>query len=408
MSTVNLLVGRQPIFDRASRVAGYELLFAPGVADREFDAPQDGDLAWAEVLFGSVGIGLEHLVGSKVAHCDATPAMLASDAAFVLPPSKTVVEVPESCALDPAALAGCRRLAYEGFALAVDHYTGAREAERLLEVASLVKVDALLEEAAVREIAKRCYNRCLRLAVTGITSADQLERYRALGVHLYQGDFLSEPRISHGRALSATQAAKLRLAAKVMDPDYQLKELESIIRRDAALSHQLLKLAGLEAATGMFRTVRSIQEALVLVGWRRLKSWVALLLVADPGSASEEQIVTALVRARMTELMAEAVAPDQTDVGFTVGLLSSLDILLGVSLETALADLPLAYDVRDCVLHHKGVVGDLLSDVIEFQGGHPGRATRSGASPGILQFAHLKALAWGVEISSGIDSTVAA
>ncbi|HXX90204.1 MAG TPA: EAL domain-containing protein [Acidimicrobiales bacterium] len=408
MSTVNLLVGRQPIFDRASRVLGYELLFAPGAADHDVAEPQDRDLAWAELLFGSVGIGLEQLVGTKLAYCDATPAMLRSDAAFVLPPTQTVIEVPESCARDPEALAGCRRLAYEGFSLAVDHYTGAREAEGLLDVAALVKVDAGLPEGPLREIAKRCYNRCLRLGATGIRDQAELERCRALGIHLYQGDFLSEPRVAHGQVLSTTQLARLRLAAKVMDPDYQLKELESIIRRDAALSHQLLKLAGLEATTGMVRTVRSIQEALVLVGWRRLKSWVALLLVADPGSASEEQIVTAMVRARMTELLAEAMVPDQTDVGFTVGLLSSLEMLLGVPLETALADLPLAYDVRDSVLHRNGPVGALLSDVIEFQRGHPERSTHSGARPGILQFAHLKALAWGVEIAGGIEAGAAA
>ena len=193
-----------------------------------------------------------------------------------------------------------------------------------------------------------------------------------------------------------------------MDPDYQLKDLESIIRRDAALSHQLLKLASLEAATGMFRTVRSIQEALVLMGRRRLKSWVALLLVADHGTTSEEHIVAAMVRVRMTELLAEAMVPDQTDVGFTVGLLSSLDLLLGVPLETALADLPLAFDVRDSVLHRKGQIGDLLTDVIEFHRGHPERATHSGATPGILQFAHLKALAWGVKVAGGIEAGAAA
>jgi len=408
MSTVNLLVGRQPIFDRASRIAGYELLFARGSDDRVFDAPQDEDLAWAEVLLGSVGIGLEHLVGSKPAHCDASTAVLVSDAAFILPPTHTVIEVDESCALDAEALAGCRRLAYEGFAIAVDHYTGEPEVDRLLDVASLVKVDASLPDELLYEIATRCYNRCLRLGATGIADLDQLDRCRALGMHLYQGDFLSEPCIAEGKVLSAGQVNRLRLAAKVMDPDYQLRDLEAIIRRDPALSHQLLKLAGLEAAAGSFRTLKSIQEALVLVGWRRLKSWVALLLVADRGCSSEEQIVTAMVRARMTELLAEALLPVQSDVAFTVGLLSSLDVLLGVPLEAALADLPLAHEVRDSALHRTGPVGDLLGDVVDFQRGCPGRANRCGASPGILQFAHLKALAWGVEIASGMEAFAAA
>jgi len=60
MSTVNLLVGRQPIFDRASRVAGYELLFARGSDDRVFDTPQDEDLAWAGMDCVEVAPAYDH------------------------------------------------------------------------------------------------------------------------------------------------------------------------------------------------------------------------------------------------------------------------------------------------------------------------------------------------------------
>ena len=91
------------------------------------------------------------------------------------------------------------------------------------------------------------------------------------------------------------------------------------------MTHQLLQLAGIGAAGGMKRTVRTIRQALVLVGWRRLQSWVALLLLTDDGSASEEEIAAVLMRARMSELLAPS-AGCEPDAGYTAGLLM-LDVV---------------------------------------------------------------------------------
>jgi len=76
------------------------------------------------------------------------------------------------------------------------------------------------------------------------------------------------------------------------------------------------------AASGMRPTVRTLQDALVLVGWRRLQSWVALLMVADPASDNvSEEVTMALVRARACELLTQAHAPELTDAAFTAGML---------------------------------------------------------------------------------------
>ena len=79
--------------------------------------------------------------------------------------------------------------------------------------------------------------------------------------------------------LAPGRLAGLRVSARLLDAECPITVIEDIIRGDPAMSHQLLQLAGAGAAGGMKRTVRTLRQALVLVGWRRLQSWVALLLL---------------------------------------------------------------------------------------------------------------------------------
>ncbi|HET6875356.1 MAG TPA: hypothetical protein VFH70_11280, partial [Acidimicrobiales bacterium] len=79
-----VLVGRQPIFDRNLEVLGYELLF------RSPDSlgHHDGDKMTANVLLGSaLDIGLDNLVGSKLAFVNATRSFLVGEQEVPLPPT---------------------------------------------------------------------------------------------------------------------------------------------------------------------------------------------------------------------------------------------------------------------------------------------------------------------------------
>ena len=125
-----------------------------------------------------------------------------------------------------------------------------------------------------------------------------------------------------------------------------MSELEEIVRRDPAMTLQLLQLASVGAGKGMRRTVRTFREALVIVGWRRLQSWVCLLLIGGKGQASQEEMTSALTRARMCELLAQSSDPSLSESAFIAGMLSSFDALLDMPLEEVLRDLPLDPGLR--------------------------------------------------------------
>lgn len=402
MGALEVVVGRQPIFDRALSVFGYELLFRPLTSISDVDAAgPPGDRMTADVLFGSVCIGVERLVGSKRLFCNGSAGVLTGAVPVMLEPEQTVIEVLETIRPEVEILDGCRRLRDQGFVLALDDVTDFDEVTPFLDVVSIVKVDLrAIVSSRLPELVDRCRNVDLTLVAEKVETLEDLDCSSALGFDYFQGFLLARPMQIPGRTLDLGRVAQLRLAVHLLDSECPVSELEDIVRSDPAISLQLLQLAGIGASHGLRRTVQTIQEALVLLGWRRLQSWIALLLIGGRGQSSEEGMTTALSRARMCELLAERVAPSLGDMAFTAGMLSSFDLLLGMPIDEILCPLPLAEPLRQAVLCAEGPVGRLVHDVTDYQLGRPAEAQRSQLNESAFSRASLDALVWAVETVS--------
>ena len=104
VSRSDVLVGRQPIFDAKREVQGYELVLRAGGPDGADGSGEpavpsrrrrrSGDLLTSRVLFSSLQVGVDRFVGDKLMFCDVSEELLAGDIALLLPPERTVLEVP--------------------------------------------------------------------------------------------------------------------------------------------------------------------------------------------------------------------------------------------------------------------------------------------------------------------------
>jgi EAL and modified HD-GYP domain-containing signal transduction protein len=397
-------VARQPVFNRRFDVIGYELLFRPtkhALSTGRADDRLQGDLMTAQVLFNSVEIGVDRLAGDRLLFCNASRGTLVGDIPLVLPPERTVIEVLESVVIDQEVLDGCAHLVDQGYTLALDDFTWFDGAERLLQMASIVKVDLMLVAPEdLPELLERCAGYGVTLLAEKIEDREQLHHCEALGFEYFQGYLLSRPQIVQGRGhrLEGSRLAVLRIAEHLWDPDARIDTIERFVRADPALCVQILKVASIGSAHGMRRTVRSLYEALVLVGSRRLQAWVTLMLVMGHDTAPEETLSTALVRARLCELLAEQIEPRLGDEGFATGLLSCLDLLLGVPVADALGELNIDDEVEAAILRHEGALGAVLMEALFLQTGEyiPGR--RTGIDTSIFQVSYVEAVAWADEM----------
>jgi EAL and modified HD-GYP domain-containing signal transduction protein len=395
------MVGRQPIFDARLGVRGYELLFRdpafPGL---------NGDAMTANVLVrAALDVGLGTLVGSKMAFVNATRGFVLGQSEFLFPPRQTVIEIPQDMPRGPEEVAGCRLLAQNGYTLALDHYVWDDDDDPFLQIVSIIKLDVLvLTPQQLVDAAKHNCRFGVELLAERVETREQLRACQDLGFNLYQGYLLSRPEVVEGQTLSPNRLTCLRLVQKLCDPDTSAREIESIVQTDAALSYRFLRAAGAGAARGLFRRLNSVRDAVVLLGQRRLRSWVTLMLLADSYQGAEEQLSIAMTRARMAELMVGTLDPHLVDSAYTVGLVSALDLLLQAPLPKIVSNLALSGDLEDALLGYRGVLGNVLADVLAWEVGGESFHLRSGLPPDEVERCYVQALRWAGEVCGVLEA----
>lgn len=358
-------VGRQAVIDRDRRVVGYELLYRSIDPDRP---PLSGDQMTADVVLSALTIGVGQLVGDKMVFCNAERGVLTGQTPVTLPSHRTVIEVLETVAVDDEIVAGCAALVAEGYTLALDDFVWVEGAERLLDLASIVKLDfrtSTREE--IEALARRCSEYDVRLLAEKLETPDELEWAMAAGFELFQGYTIERPQVVHASALPPSVASHVQLAAAMLTEDVDFDELERVLRREPGLVLQVLQLASAGAARGLRREVQTVREALVLLGTVRIRQWVALTLLSGRPGAGTDGLATALVRARTCELLAESRQLGDPEFAFTAGLMSALDLLLGVPLDEVAETFDLPAPVVAAAFRHEGPVGALVAEVTAYQ-----------------------------------------
>jgi EAL and modified HD-GYP domain-containing signal transduction protein len=138
-----------------------------------------------------------------------------------------------------------------------------------------------------------------------------------------------------------------------------------------------------------------------MVGTNLVRSWATLLLMSrlSDGKPSE-LIATALVRARMCELLGENDSCRDDSQYFTVGLLSVLDALLDVPMEQVVAGLPFDDEICAALNDHAGTLGSTLARVIDYEQGVP---AEDDLDAGVAKV-YVQALSWALETQQAISA----
>jgi c-di-GMP-related signal transduction protein len=404
---LGIVVARQPITDREGRVVGFELLYRPQHA-AHVDEVVSGEQMTATVVLGALAIGVLTLVGDKLMYCNADREVLIGNAPVSLPPERTVIEVLESVEIDDEIVAGCRALVASGYRLALDDFVWSEGAERLLELASVVKVDFLATTRdEIRVLVERCRAFGVQMLAEKVETAEDVSWAMDHGFDLFQGYAIERPQLVRSRGVVPARPVNLQLALTLLDTDLDLVRTEEVLRGEPGLVAQVLTLASVGAAQGLRRHPRSLREALILLGTRKIREWAALTLLTREQDGSPDAVGTAMVRARMVELLAPARGIAAPQVAFTAGLLSALDLVLGMPLDQLGHDVDLDPALVDAAFWRRGALGALIDEVDRYQchlsrGSTPASA-QEGASPAGFDATAAIAFAWAVPYLSSLD-----
>lgn len=389
-------VARQPIHDADAGLYGYELLFRRAALSTVAD--QDDDGATTNTILAAFSeFGAADLLGGRPGFINLTRAFLTGELPLPFAPEAAVLEVIETVRLDREVVAGALRLTDQGYRLALDDFVWSQEAEPLLAVADIAKIDVLaMTWDEVLSTAERCRRHRVRLLAEKVEDAEMLERCRAEGFELFQGYHLGRPETMSIQTLSPAQSLALELVGKLGNPAVTTDEIELAVRRDPALVYRLLRIAN-SAAAGSTRAVSTIRDALVMVGVSRLRAWLVLLSLS-PDGPNGAGMVDALARARTCERVARAANLASPDTAFTAGLLHGVAQSLGLSPAAMLERIPaLSPELSQALLGQAGPLREVLDAVVGYQRQDLVAASAGPVSLGTMADAYLGALAWTTE-----------
>ncbi len=386
-------VARQPIYDRAGHVRAYELLFRGSAGDDR--ASRRNAYATSNVIVGAfTDVGLGNLVGDRLCFVNLTREFVVGDLELPIAPESVVLEVLETIEVDEDVIAGVKNLIDRGYSIALDDFVWGSGHERLLPLASYVKLEVAgvdPDQLATTVARVREYPGITLIAERLDDDAD-LARARGLGFELFQGYALSRPQTSSTVGLSPARMQRLQLVAALADPVVDVDKVVSMVSADPALGYRLLRATN-SAATGITGKVSSVHDAIVLLGLRRVCQWVTLMLVGDLAEASEELVSATLTRARLCRAVASYLSLSG-EAAFTVGLLSSIAEIIGDGPGDMAGKLPLTDDVSAALSAGAGPLGAVLSLVKQYERADV-RALADGPVPGeAFALAYLKSLAW--------------
>lgn len=403
----HVFIARQPIFDAADRRVAYELLYRASLeADSAGGTVSEAFMCSDTALHALLSIGLDRLTGGTTAFVNITEEHLLGDLYKIFDPSAVVLELLESVEGTPAVIDACQRAVNEGYTLALDDYDGRASLDPLLGFASIVKIDVLNRDIA--SLAPTCARlRAMGIAVLAerVETRATLTACRELGFTLFQGYVFSRPETMDGRAVQVQQVTMFQIMSLLNQPNVTDRALEEAFRSHPSLSLALLRIVNAAAFGG--RGIDSIPHAIRLIGREALSRWMLIMLVSSVGArnpVAHEAVVGALVRGRFCESVTAFDASGDPAARFLVGLLSRMDVLLGLPMTSVLERLPVKEDIREALLDGTGPHAGVLKLAAAYEEAEWAVVQQAGDDKALAELSEMyaEAVRWATERLSAV------
>lgn len=391
-------LARQPILDAKQSIWAYELFYraSSSAVDAEI---YDSSSATAQVISTSLlEIGMDSLIGNKKAFINFPRHYLLDPANIPITKDQVIVEVLNNAEFDPLLLSALQKWKELGYEISLDNFVFDSKLTSFVELADYIKLDLIaLGYEPLMEQVEILKDFDVKIIVEKIEAWDEFDFCRKLDVDYFQGYFFAQPQMIARKAVKVNNMTLLQVMGKLLNLDnYSVQELEEIISQDVGLVHKLLKYLN-SPVTGLVATVDTVQLAIVLIGAEQLKSLTSLLLMSEMVGDRHSLLQEVLIRSKHAELFAVRMEYANVDKYFLAGMLSMIDVCMGIELLEVLETLPLPTELANAIVHRSGKIGTTLTQVEQYtKGGLVADAETINA----LKESYIEAVIWADELFS--------
>ncbi len=264
--------------------------------------------------------------------------------------SHVLVEVPAFMAGDPVRADAVRALHAAGHSLAITGRPLAELPRDLLPCFRHAIVD-FADDRRTTPAGPQTPTRTITTVSAGVRTADELEAAftrGAVGVIGWPVDDEVKP------TLRGTMPPDLRGIVELMnrvDREEPAERMEHVLTADPTLAFRLLRYIN-SAAFGLRVEVTSFKHALMLLGYQRLKRWLALLLASGSKDTTLRPVMhVAARRGLIMEELARSMGDDEMrGEMFICGVFSLLDKLMRQPFDELMKNVPVPERVRQSLV----------------------------------------------------------
>lgn len=355
---VEVFIGRQPIFNKEEEIVAYELLYRNNNTNKFPEI--DSDLATIDVLINSfLTIGIKEVTNGRPSFINFTENLIMQEELDILDPTKMVIELLEDIPITPMLIERLSKLKQKGFKIALDDFVMDEAVliyDDLFEQVDYIKVDFLFsneqQRCAIETIVQSKFPH-IKLLAEKVETREEFETAKRAGYSLFQGYFFQKPQIIKATDIPVNLFQYFQIISLLRNDETSIDVIAENIEREISLTFRLLKLINNSMTRPKLR-IRSIKQAIVLLGLTELRKWIYLLAMKENKIQQNEDVYkelmyASLFRAKVCERCARINHKVNYSEYFLVGLFSLIDTLLKRPLNSILAQLPLSETILETI-----------------------------------------------------------
>jgi len=347
-------LGYSPFIDRNRTVAATRLSIYPLRPDATLDVAQLLH-AVGDVWPASGGNVSLNVVSESLLH----------DLLQASPSANLMVEVPNFMAADPANVEALVRLHGNGNTLLLKGRPNAPLPREVLPCFKYSIID-LSDDRRISEATAPTSSpppegvtRTIAHVQSGVRTVAEMEASFSRGAHAVLGwpidDAISATAARTGKATAQPDLQVVVELIHRVDNEDPIEKLENTLKRDPSLAFKLLRYIN-SPAFGLRVEISSFRHAIMLLGYQRLKRWLALLLATASKDVNLRPVMFAAVRRGllMEELVAGNGDEEMRSEMFICGVFSLLDRMFQESFAKLLGSIPVPTRVYQALVDDTG------------------------------------------------------
>ncbi|MEX8519147.1 MAG: EAL and HDOD domain-containing protein [Leptothrix sp. (in: b-proteobacteria)] len=310
------------------------------------------------------------ITGPAVALSVRSESLLA-DLMVIQPTSNVMLEIPKFMAADERHLAAIQTLAANGNTLLLSGRPDQPLAREVLECFKYSIID-LADERRIDSGEMPCVKRTIGFFQDGVSSVADMEGAFRRGAVAVLGWPIDEVVRSHAHAHHSAARPDLQATIELInlvDREEPLERLEAMLRKEPTLAFKLMRYIN-SPVFGLSVEISSFSHAVMLLGYQRLKRWLALLLVTADSDPNLRPVMFAAVRrGLLMEALADPTDDAQRSEMFICGVFSLLDRMFQQSFAELLRTIPVPEAVYSALADGAGPYERMIKLVRSLEGG---------------------------------------